>query len=108
MDHIDQGVYLVLDLIMTAACVDLLHSAFADHAATLKIKGQFVYKAAVLLDIQVGMLKNSPVKQVVKASLEIAVQIGVVQDLFAGVPDDIDMAFKNDQVLSQGACLICA
>ena len=105
---------------MAAAVIDLFHRSLADqdvillivhdhgHPPPLEIKGQLVHQPAMLLHGQVGEFQHRPVDQIPEAGLEVAVQVGIIQDLFAGMAGQVDMAFQDDPVLGQGTGLVGA
>ena len=105
LDHVNQRIDLLVDLVARADLVNLLHRALADqhvvafvidhhrHAFALKIERNLVHLAATPLHVQIGVREDGAIEQVAQAGLVVAVHVGVAQDVVAIAVRHIDVPF---------------
>src|SRR6266849_296453 len=82
------------------------------HSSTLEIEGNLVYLLEIVLDAKIAVhlevLEHRDVQKVSQASLVIAVEVGVFENLIRLRASDIEMSLQNDLVLRQRPGLVGA
>jgi len=76
------------------------------HAAAFEIKRKFIHQAAIGFNFQLFVFQNRPVNQISETCLKIAVKIGIIQNIFAGISQNIDMFLEDNAVLGKSASFI--
>ena len=120
LDHVDEGVDVLIHLVAGADLEHVLHGALADqhvvslvfhdhrHALAGEVERDLVHLAAPGLHLELRVGEDGPVQEVAQARLVVAVHPGVAQHLVAGPPGDVHVLFQDDPVLGQGPRLVRA